>query len=130
MQFWHPLIWTPHEWSRGFGGPPQSDQSESSQVSTLTSTSTSCPQPPPEGSVATLKSVAAVKSIIFTAAVEANIVEWIKHHPELYDKLTACKDAASKGCFWTEKSVESNTKCKLLQTWYSSSGPGSVSSPS
>ncbi len=56
-------------------------------------------------------------SIIFTAAVEADIVEWIKDHPELYDKkLTAYKDTPSKACPWTEKSVELYTECKLLQS--------------
>ncbi len=60
-------------------------------------------------------SVAAMKSIIFTAAVEADIVEWIKDHLELYDKkLTAYKDTASKARLWTEKSAELNTECKLL----------------
>ncbi len=62
-----------------------------------------------------------MKSIIFTAGVEADIVEWIKDHPELYDKkLTAYKNTASKTRLWTEKSVELNTEFKLLQTWYSS----------
>ncbi len=62
------------------------------------------------------KSVAAVKSIIFTATVEADIVEWIKDHLELYDKkLTGYKDTVSKARPWTKKSVEPNTKCKFLQ---------------
>ncbi len=65
-----------------------------------------------------------MKSTIFTAAdEEADIMEWIKDHPELYDKkLTAYKDTASKTCLWTEKSVGLNTECKLLQAWYSSMG--------
>ncbi len=51
-----------------------------------------------QGYVVTLKAVAAVKSIIFTTAVEADIIEWIKDHSELYDKkLTAYKNIASKG---------------------------------
>ncbi len=46
-----------------------------------------------------LKSVATVMSIIFTVDVEADIIEWIKDHPELYDKkLTTYKDTASNGC--------------------------------
>ncbi len=43
-------------------------------------------QQPSQGSVATLKSVANGKSVIFTSDVEAEIVEWIKDHPEFYDK--------------------------------------------
>ncbi len=41
--------------------------------------------------------------------MEANIVEWIKDHPELFDKkLTAYKDTVSKGHLWDEKLAELN----------------------
>ncbi len=61
-----------------------------------------------------------MKSVIFTAPVKADSVEWTKDNPELYDKkLTAYKDTPSKARLWTEKSVELNTECKFLQTWYS-----------
>ncbi len=51
---------------------PQYDQTESTLIS---STRTPCMQQPSQGSVATPKSVAAVKSVIFTADVDADIVE-------------------------------------------------------
>ncbi len=126
MQFWPPLIRAPPPMSivEALEDPsPQPDQPESSQVSSVSTISTltsSCQKQPSEGSVA-IKSVAAMKSVIFTAALETDIVEWIKDHLELYDKkLTAYRDTASKGCLWTKKSVELNTKCQHMQTWYSS----------
>ncbi len=65
-------------------------------------------QQPTQGSVATLKSVAPVKCIIFTPDVEADIVEWIKDHPEFYDKkLTGYKDTATKGRLGEEKALSS-----------------------
>lgn len=56
-----------------------------------------------------------------TAVEEESMVEWLREHPEMYNKkLQDYKNIQKKEALWQEKAQEMGKQVQVLQVWYKS----------
>jgi hypothetical protein len=58
---------------------------------------------------------------VLSEAQEQDMVEWLRDHPEIYNKkLKSYKDAQSKESNWRDKALLLDLDVPILKTWYNS----------